>query len=284
LCYTGGVDDDRVAAPGEVVPMAGVAVRTTRLTGLLTAALLALAVGACSAPAADGGTSAPPSSSTAGPTAPSTPGATAAPPPPSASSAACPAGGTVPEGAATAPTVDLDGDGQADTLWLSDGQDRTLGVRTASGAVLSMPFSNGAPFAAKAMGQRLADGSAIVLLDTGRSVAVYAVVGCELVATKNVQGEQYTFDLGFTGYGTGLGCADVGAGLQLVGLNAAPVESGDAFDVTRTPVDLQDHGRSARNGTTEDVAKNVPDDDPAVQNARTVTCADAPPPVVEPGG
>ncbi|WP_143427013.1 hypothetical protein [Georgenia soli] len=264
--------------------MAGLAVRVSRgLSGLVTAALVTLAVAACAAPAGGGGT-APPTASTAAPSSTAASGVPSgtATPSPTASSAGCPAGGTVPDGAATAPTADLDGDRRADTLWLSGGPTRTLGVRTASGAVLSTRFSSGSPIAAKALGQRLADGSAVVLLDTGRSVALYAVVDCELVPTRNVQGGQYTFDLGFTGYGTGVGCADVGNGLQLVGLNAAPSASGTTFEVTRTPIELQDRGASARNGRTEVLAKDVPDDDPAVTQARTVTCGDAPPPVAEP--
>jgi hypothetical protein len=108
------------------------------------------------------------------------------------------------------------------------------------------------------------------------------VVDCSLVATSNIQGEQYTFDLGFTGYGTGVACADVGAGLQLVGLNAVPVEPAGSYEVTRTLIELRDGGRSARNGTTEVIAQGVPEDDPAVSSAHEVTCADAPPPVKEP--
>src|SRR4051812_18089098 len=48
----------------------------------------------------------------------------------------CPVGGpTIPAGAGTARTTDLDGDGRADTIWLADlNGRRTLGVRTASGA------------------------------------------------------------------------------------------------------------------------------------------------------
>ena len=254
-----------------------------RLAALVSAALVVLAAAGCSGAGGDGGTAGPPPSPV--PTASPTAGPTSAPPPqPSSSGSGCPAGGQVPDGAATAPTVDLDGDDEDDALWLAGGQDRTLGVETASGAVLSIPFSSGAPFAATAMGQGLADGSAIVLLDTGRSVTLYAVVDCELVATTNVQGEQYTFDLGFTGYGTGLACADVGAGLQLVGLNAEPQESGATFRVTRTPIELVEGGRSAHNGTTQVVADDVPADDPAVIDARTVTCAGAPPPVTEPEG
>ncbi len=206
-----------------------------RLAVLVSAALVALAAAGCSGAGGDDGTAGPPTSPV--PTATPTAGPTSTPPP-SSSGDGCPAGGQVPDGAASAPTVDLDGDGQADTLWLAGVPDRTLGVRTASGAVLASRFSNGAPFAATAMGQRLADGSAIVLLDTGRSVALYAVVDCELVATTNVQGAQDTFDLGFSGNGTGVSCADVGAGVQLVGLNALPADSDSTFQVTRTPIKL----------------------------------------------
>ncbi|WP_170297300.1 hypothetical protein, partial [Georgenia thermotolerans] len=203
--------------------------------------------------------------------------------------AAAPPGGTgcaatgaaVPDGAASAPTVDLDGDGAPDALWLSAGVPRILGVRTHSGAVFSVEFSSGAPQAARAQGQRLADGSAIILLDTGRAVPLYAVVDCAIVPTRNVQGHQYTFDLGFTGYGTGVSCEDVGKGLQLVGWNATSA-TGDRFEVTRTPIELADHGARATNGPTTTVARGVPVDDSAVTAAHGVSCDGAPPPVVEP--
>ncbi|WP_152230955.1 hypothetical protein [Georgenia ruanii] len=187
----------------------------------------------------------------------------------------------MPQGAASKPTVDLDGDGAADTLWLSAGVPRILGVRTHSGAVFSVEFSSGAPQAARATGQRLADGSAIILLDTGRAVPLYAVVDCAIVPTRNVQGHQYTFDLGFTGYGTGVACEDLGAGVQLVGVNATSAD-GARFDVTRTAISLAAHGMKATNGRTTTVATAVPPDDPAVAAAHEVSCAGAPPPVVEP--
>src|SRR5690625_157927 len=70
----------------------------------------------------------------------------------SATSDGCPAtDNQVPDGAATGQSADLDGDRQADELWLSAGTDRELGVRTASGAVFSVEFSAGAPQAATAL-------------------------------------------------------------------------------------------------------------------------------------
>jgi hypothetical protein len=186
--------------------------------------------------------------------------------------AGCPAGGRVPRGAATGATADLDGDGRSDSLWFSGGERRTLGVSTASGAVFSTVFTSGAPQTASALGARLGEGSAVVLLNTGRSVPLYAVIGCALVPTTNVQGQQYTFDLGFTGYGTGVGCADLGHGLGLVGLNARPDGHGQSFEVTRTPILLHHHGASATNGTTKVIAKDAAADDRVVTTAQSVTC------------
>ena len=196
----------------------------------------------------------------------------------------CPANGaSVPAGAATAPTVDLDGDGAADTLWLSAGTPRTLGVRTHSGAVFSAEFSSAAPQAAQATGQRLADGSAIILLDTGRAVPLYAVVDCAIVPTHNPQGQQNTSDRGFTGYGTGVECKDLGAGLQLVGLNAISADGTSSTYVTRTAINLSAHGTKATNGRLSTPAKGVTArEDPAVAAAHGVSCADAPAPVIEP--
>jgi hypothetical protein len=200
----------------------------------------------------------------------------------SASTAGCPAGGSVPDGAHTGATADLDGDGRPDTLWLSGGTPRRLGVETASGAVFSTEFTSAAPQAASALGARLGDGTAVVLLDTGRAVPLYAVIDCALVPTANVQGQQYTFDLGFTGYGTGVGCAELRRGLQLVGLKAESTDSGTTFTVIRTPIELDDHGASARNGQDEVVAEGVSADDPAVTTAQSVTCGMATAQVTEP--
>jgi hypothetical protein len=189
----------------------------------------------------------------------------------------------VPDGAATAPTADLDGDGAADQLWLGGGDQRILGVATASGAVLSTEFTSAAPQPASAIGQRLGDdGPAIVLLNTGRAVSLYAVVDCEIVPTQNQQGEQYTFDRGFTGYGTGVGCVDLGSGLQLVGLKATSDAEGKQFTVTRTAIELAHGGRTATNGPTEVIAEDAAPDDPVVTSAQSVSCGEPQEPVREP--
>ena len=60
----------------------------------------------------------------------------------------------------------------------------------------------------------------------------------------NAQGQPYTFDLGFAGQGTGVGCS--GPALDLAGLNAVAAADG-TYTVTRTFVTLD---ADARNATT----------------------------------
>jgi hypothetical protein len=85
---------------------------------------------------------------------------------------------------------------------------------------------------------------------------------------QNPQGEQYAFDLGFTGYGTGVGCTDLdGDGVRdLVGFLA----DADGTGYTATAVVLD--GPRARNS---DVSTHVSDAGAdAVERARSVTCGD----------
>ncbi|NIZ91023.1 hypothetical protein [Kineococcus rubinsiae] len=222
---------------------------------------------ASSTSAASPTSSAPSSSSSTADGTPDAPGA-------GGGTGCAPNGAEAPAGAGTAVTGDVDLDGEADTVWLADTPDRTLGITTASGATFSTTFTSAAPQAASSLGQKLQPaGPAIVLLNTGRSVALYAVVDCALVPTQNAEGEQYTFDLGFTGYGTGVGCVAGGdeEDLQLAGLDAEDT-GGGTFRVTRTAVELSDSGRRAANGATTVVAEGLAADDPRVENARTVGC------------
>lgn len=250
---------------------------TKRTTTIIGAAIMAAALlGACS----DGSTAEPPPESTTTPS--QTPPDDAGTTEPTESDDTDPSSGagcaatddSVPPEAQIGPTADLDGDGEADELWLADVDGtRMLGVQTASGAVFSTDFSSAAPQSASALGQVLGDGSAIVLLDTGREVPLYAVIDCALVPTQNDQGEQYTFDKGFTGYGTGVGCEEVdGGGLGLLGYLAEV--DGDSATVTTTAIELSEGGATAANGeATEESGLSA--DDPVVEAASSVTCGDS---------
>ncbi|MGQ7294899.1 hypothetical protein [Quadrisphaera sp. KR29] len=200
-----------------------------------------------------------------------------------------------------APTADLDHDGRADELWLADSTtsggalERRLGVRTASGAVFSTTYSSASPQSTTAIGQRLDASTSVVLLSDGRQVPLYAVVtgsgagtgagACQLVPSQNAQGQQYAFDLGFTGYGSGVACvpadgsgsADPAADLALYGLLVTGGGAeGDLPGIRRTRIELSDGGRQARNGPTDAPAElqGINPEGPQVAAARQVRCGD----------
>jgi hypothetical protein len=194
-------------------------------------------------------------------------------------SAGCPATSSgTPAGAATAPTIDVDGDGRDDTAWLagvaSDGE-RTFGITTASGATFSTPFSSASPVAATAMAFA-PDGElpAYALISDGRIGSLWLVADCRITQVTNPQGEQYTFDLGgFTGFGTGVGCIDAdGDGRRdLVGLLAESVDPSTTH-ITRTIIELD--GARASNGPSDELVAHRPEDDAQAESARSVTCGD----------
>lgn len=187
----------------------------------------------------------------------------------------CTAGGAaIPGSADKADTADLDGDGKTDTLWLAvKGNTRMLGVETASGARFATSFTNSAPTSSTAVASRLGDGSAVILLDFSREAKLYAVADCAIVPVRNTQGQQYTFDEGFTGFGSGAGCPVIGSsGRHLVGYLAKPGGYGDGYIVTRTVINLSKGGTQALNGTVTTVGNGLPGSDPIVKTAQAVTC------------
>lgn len=240
---------------------------------LLGAVLGLLLLAGCSSGGGDDTAAAGTTTATAAPTtAPTTTPTTTSP---GASSAAAPAGtgcpattGALPAGATTAPTIDVDGDGRPDTAYVASGSDGgvVFGVQTASGADFSAPFDSASPVTRSVL---VADvtgaGEVVALASDGRAVQLWAVSDCSLVPVQNAQGQPYTFDLGFTGFGTGVGCADVdGDGARdLVGLLA------DGTSVTSTVVDLT--GPQARNGASSTIADATPQQRDA---AHQVTCGD----------
>lgn len=189
----------------------------------------------------------------------------------------CPATGDgPPAGAGTHAIVDVDGDGRPDTAWLTGGAGRTFGITTASGATFSAPVDSASPVPASAIVNLVAagDGTApIALVDTGREVLLLSAADCALTPTQDAQGEAYTFDKGFTGFGTGVGCTQEGDALHLAGLNAVS-DDGTSFTVSRTFVDLDAGARNATNGQEETVAEDAGPDDAVVTTAQETSCGD----------
>jgi len=189
----------------------------------------------------------------------------------------CPAAGDgPPAGADTHEIVDVDGDGRPDTAWLTGGADRAFGITTASGATFSAPIESASPVPASAVVNVVAAGDAtapIALVDTGREVLLFSAADCAVTPTQNAQDAQYTFDKGFAGFGTGVGCTEVDGALHLAGLNAVS-DDGTTFTVARTFVDLDAGATRATNGEEETVAQDAPADDPVVTTAQETSCGD----------
>ncbi|MFF2452492.1 hypothetical protein [Isoptericola sp. NPDC058082] len=181
-----------------------------------------------------------------------------------------------PEGADTHETVDVDGDGEADTAWLTGGADRRFGITTASGATFSVAVDSASPQRASAVVNVVAAGddtAPIALVDTGREVLLFSAADCDLAATQNLAGAPYTFDKGFTGQGTGVGCTEVDGALHLAGLNATSADGG-SFTVERTFVELDDGALAASNGEASTVAEGAGPDDPVVVTAQGTSCGE----------
>jgi len=228
--------------------------------------LLALLTG-CSA--GDDDTAAPATTTTTvTTTAPSSAATTAADPGCPATPSGQPTG--VPETADSAATLDVDGDGRPDTLWIDDetavGGGVPFGVSTASGGDFYENFASASPVTRSVLvADVTGSGELVALASDGRAVQLWAISDCSLVPVQNAQGQQYTFDLGFTGFGTGVGCADVdGDGTRdLLGLLA------DSTSITSTVVDLD--GARATNGTSSTIADATPQQ---LDAAHQVTCGD----------
>ena len=191
------------------------------------------------------------------------------------STAGCPPGGdAAPAGADVVTVIDVDGDGRPDEAWLSGGATRAFGITTASGATFSTPIESASPVPASAIVNRVqADDIPIALVDLGREALVYSLAGCAVTPVANAQGQPYTFDRGFAGEGTGVGCTQSEGALRLAGLNAVAADD-QTYTVTRTFVDLDADGRKATNGEPEPVATGAAADDPVVTTAQEVSCGD----------
>ncbi|NHT16565.1 hypothetical protein [Cellulomonas sp. IC4_254] len=236
----------------------------------LTLSVLAAATLLLSACGAGGGddTAAGDATSAAASSAPaaSTPTGTPAPSAPAAEGCTG-TGGVAPATAATVDTIDLDGDGEPDRLWLADdGGTRTVGVSTAAGATLTHPVDLAGPAGATAFALRPDPAEpAMVLVSDNRVADLLVVQDCALVDATDTRGAPWQFDQGFAGQGTGVGCVDLdGDGtLDLVGLNLVD------DTVTRTLIHVD--GTVASAGASDEVAA---DTGAAQETARAITCGD----------
>jgi hypothetical protein len=242
---------------------------------LLAAALLLAGCNSGTGTSAAGSTTTAPSTSAISSSAPSSAAASTS----NAgwgSMAGCPSvGRALPAGVDSKQTIDVDGDGRPDTEWIAATPDSSggvpFGVRTASGAVFSATIRSASPVARSVMfADVTGHGEVIALASDARQVLLYAVSQCQIIPEKNSQGQQYAFDLGFTGFGTGVGCVDAdGDGTtDLVGLKLNTEGDGPGT-ITRTIIELD--GPNARNGAADTVPVTRAS---MADEARSITCGD----------
>jgi hypothetical protein len=199
----------------------------------------------------------------------------------SAASSSAAAGGctakdaTQPSDAATRPTVDVDGDGKPDTVWIARQPDADggvpFGITTAAGGTFATTIRSASPVARSVLvADVTGEGELIALASDHRQVLLYGISSCSFVPELNAEGQQYAFDLGFTGFGTGVGCVDAnGDGTtDLVGLKYEP-EANGAGTIERTIVELD--GPQARNGATDTVTVTRASE---ADEAQSVSCGD----------
>ncbi|MEZ5409225.1 MAG: hypothetical protein R2761_14450 [Acidimicrobiales bacterium] len=212
------------------------------------------------------------SASTASPTSPTSPTSG------TGSGTGCAAGSAdIPAGAAQAPVIDVDGDGRPDTGWIvtePSGAVR-VGIVTAAGGGFGRAFTSASPVTRSVLVLDVnPDTPPLVLANDGRAVQLWAVIDCSIVDVLNKGGRPYTFSLGFTDIGTGVGCTTVKGRRELVGLDAGDPQ-GDTVPWSATVVEVR--GNQARNGAVTSGTYTRGVDDAAIERLRGVSCGDAAP-------
>jgi hypothetical protein len=158
--------------------------------------------------------------------------------------------------------------GHGDMLWVSHTGSVGITVPAGTGVV---QVSNAGPLPLQAL---LIDaqqnGQRQLIVSNGRGAHLYLVSGCDITPAIDQQGDPFVFDLeNLRGTGTGIGCADMGDGRHLVGLQAVLGPTG--WTVRRTQIDFD--GATAKLGRSDTVAA-ASAQDPAVTDAQTISCGD----------
>jgi len=250
---------------------------TARLAIVALAMVVLIAVSCAHGHSRAGATSTAPTTtapSTTAPTVPTVPSTTAPtaalPPGPGCSTPA----GTVPTGVTASQIPDVDGDGRPDQAYFAPttGETRQLVIVTSAGGRSEAAITSASPSAASAFVANLdRKGPVEILISDNRQAYLFAYVDCSVAIVRNAQNRQYSFDLGFRGIGTGVGCAPSATGRDLVGLNVRS-QTANAVRWTRTVIRLS--GTAARAGPTTSGTFTQPQDASAISLLSTISCGD----------
>ena len=152
------------------------------------------------------------------------------------------------------------------TVWISP--DGLVGVTTAGGSGrVRVQSASPLPLQALVIDAQ-ADGGRQLIVSDGRVAHLFVLADCKISTAYDGQGEPFLFDLqNRRGNGTGVGCADLGDGSRLVGLQALPDDG--AYTVRRTEINLE--GFTATIGRSDTIT-GTSLQDPVVAAAMTITC------------
>lgn len=192
-----------------------------------------------------------------------------------AGSSGCTTGSAeIPVGAAQRETVDVDGDGLADTAWIAAGDGQTIvGISTAAGGGSQIPYESASPIPRSLLVANVDEqGPVEIIVSDGRGASLFAFSDCAVQPVENDQGETYQFDLqNLRGFGTGVGCISTDDGRRLVGLQT---DERSATEVawTSTVIDLD--GLRATNGSMRSGTYELPAEQAKADLLTEISCGD----------
>lgn len=143
---------------------------------------------------------------------------------------------TIPTGSATQRIADVDGDGRADTEFLTSERPYRYGIRTAAGGVYTISDVLAGPGKHRAWEVATDGRGRAIVIDDGVNATLQEFRDCRIVRKLNRDGQPFL--LGLTGSGgpnTGVACNDLNGGILIQAARAVRRSDG-RYDIVWTLV------------------------------------------------